>query len=512
MVNEFSLSPTEAQLTGRRRYLRVSTDHEVIGVQFLVTSLAFFIIGGLMALIIRAEQALPGFDFLGGEGYNRLFSNHGSIMIFLALLPAVLGLTHAVLPETVGANRATHPILGALSFWLIPLAGALMLASFFAGGASSGWTAYTPLSTQSAGAGQTLWAVSLLLVVGSLVLSAVSFLSTIRNHKPDVIWDTPLFAWSAMAGSVLAMIASPVILLALVLLLVQRIAGPQLALLDGAIGVIVWQNLFWFFANSLTMILILPMIGVICEVVPNYSGRPIVAHRSTAIAIAVIAGLALVSWGQHMFASGLISGMRIPFMVASMAVAVPLAFIVFVWIATIWLGKVRFETPMLFALGFIGLLVIGGLSGLALASVPINLQLQSSYFVVGHLHFALLGGAISGLFAGIYFWFPKLTGRDYDGGLGILHALGHSGGVFLTFSPMFVLGLMGLRRRVFDYPAGQNIELFQLGVTAGALLLASTTMLFLYNMFFSALRGGSVERSALEAGWSFQPIQESDPV
>lgn len=499
-------------MTGRRRYWRVSTDHEVIGVQFLVTSFAFFLIGGSMALIIRAEQALPGFNFMDGEAYNRLLSNHGSIMIFLALLPAVLGLTHAVLPETVGAERAKYPKLGALSFWLVPLAGALMLASFFAGGASSGWTAYTPLSTQSAGAGQTLWAVSMLLLVGSLALSAISFLSTIRNHKPDVIWDTPLFAWSAMTSSVLALIASPVILLALGLLLAQRIAGPQVALLDGAIGVIIWQNLFWFFANSLTMILMLPMIGVICEVVPSYSGRPIVAHRSTAIAMVAIAGLALISWGQNMFSSGLITGLRIPFMVASMAVTVPLAYIVFVWIATIWLGKVRFETPMVFALGFISLLLIGALSGLLLASVPINLQLQSSYFVVAHLHFALLGGAISGLFAGIYFWFPKFTGRDYDETLGILHALGHSGGVFLTYSPMFVLGLMGLRRRVFDYPAGQNIEIFQLGVTAGALLLAGITMLFLYNMFFSALRGESVERAGLEAGWSFQPMQKSDLV
>lgn len=512
MVVRFSLNLTEANLTGRRRYLRVSANHEVIGVQFLVTSFAFFLIGGVMALVIRAEQALPGFDFLGGEAYNRLLSNHGSIMIFLSLLPAVLGLTHAVLPETVGAKRLAYPRLGALSFWLVPPAGALMLASFFAGGASSGWTAYTPLSTQSAGAGQTLWAISMLLLVGSLALSALNFLFTIRGHKPDVIWDTPLFAWSALTSSVLALVASPVILLALVLLLVQRIAGPQMALMEGAIGVIVWQNLFWFFANSLTMILMLPMIGVICEVVPSYSGRPIVAHRSTAIAMVAIAGLALISWGQHMYGSGLISGLRIPFMVAAMAVAVPLAYIVFVWIATIWLGKVRFGTPMLFALGFIALVVIGGLSGLLLASVPINLQLQSSQFVVGHLHFALLGGAISGLFAGVYYWFPKFTGRDYDEVLGILHALGHTGGVFLTYAPMFVLGLMGLRRRVFDYPAGQNIEFFQLGVTAGALLLASTTMLFLYNMFFSALRGGSVQRSELEAGWSFQPMHESDLV
>ena len=493
-----------------RRYLRVSADHEVIGVQFLVTSFAFFLIGGLMALVIRAEQALPGFDFLGGEVYNRLFSNHGSIMIFLSLMPAVLGLTHAVLPKTVGAAKAAFPKLGALSFWLIPLAGILMLSSFFVGGSSAGWTAYTPLSVQIPGVGQTIWAVSLILLVSSLALSALNFLFTIRNHQKEVIWEMPLFAWSALTSSVLALVASPVLLLALVLLIVQRIAGPQLALMNGSIGVIVWQNFFWFFAHPLTMILMLPMIGVISEVVPSYSGRPIVSHRSSAIAMVIIAGLGLVSWGQHMFASGLIPGLRIPFMMASMAVAIPLAYIVFVWIATIWQGKVRFETPMLFALGFIALFVIGGLSGLMLASVPINLQLHSSYFVLGHFHFALLGGAISGLFAGIYYWFPRLTGKEYDEVLGILHALGHMGGVFFTYSPMFVLGLIGLRRRVFDYPAGQDIEIYQLGVTAGALMLAGTAMLFLYNMFFSVLRGESVDRDELQAGWSFQPMSESD--
>ena len=501
------MSSQEVQLTGARRYLRVSADHEVVGVQFLVAGFAFLLIGGLMALVIRAEQALPGFNFLGGEAYNRLFTNHGSIMIFLALMPAVLGLIHAVLPATVGAAKAAFPRLGAFSFWLIPLAGMLMLASFFVGGSSAGWTSYTPLSVQVPGVGQTIWAISLILLVSSLALSALNFLITIRNHQLEDRWETPLFAWSVRASSVIALIASPVMLLALVLLLAERFAGPQF---DSAIGATVWQNLFWFFAHPLTLILTLPMIGVISEVVPSYSGRPIVAHRSTAIAMVVIAGLGLVAWGQHMFASGLIDALRIPFMVASMAVVIPLTYIVFVWIATIWQGKVRFETPMLFALGFMALFIIGGLSGLILASVPINLQLHSSYFVLGHFHIALLGGAISGLFAGIYYWFPRLSGKEYDETLGILHALGHTGAVFLTYSPMFILGLIGLRRRVFDYPAGMDIEIYQLGITAGALMLASTVMLFLYNMFFSILRGESVEQDRSKAGWSFQPMSESD--
>ena len=501
------MSSQEVQLTGARRYLRVSADHVVVGVQFLVTGFAFLLIGGLMALVIRAEQALPGFNFLGGEAYNRLFTNHGSIMIFLALMPAVLGLIHAVLPATVGAAKAAFPRLGALSFWLIPLAGMLMLASFFVGGSSAGWTSYTPLSVQVPGVGQTIWAISLILLVSSLALSALNFLITIRNHQLEDRWETPLFAWSVRASSVIALIASPVMLLALVLLLAERFAGPQF---DSAIGATVWQNLFWFFAHPLTLILTLPMIGVISEVVPSYSGRPIVAHRSTAIAMVVIAGLGLVAWGQHMFASGLIDALRIPFMVASMAVVIPLTYIVFVWIATMWQGKARFETPMLFALGFIALFIIGGMSGLILASVPINLQLHSSYFVLGHFHIALLGGAISGLFAGIYYWFPRLSGKEYDETLGILHALGHTGAVFLTYSPMFILGLIGLRRRVFDYPAGMDIEIYQLGITAGALMLASTVMLFLYNMFFSILRGESVEQDRSKAGWSCQPMSESD--
>lgn len=492
---------------GLRAYVRISSDHHVVGVQYLVTGFVFFLVGGTLALLVRAELTVPGLDFIQGEAYNRLFSNHGSIMVFLSLLPAVLGLTHAVLPETLGADRPALPRVSALAFWLVPLAGMFMLASFFLGGASAGWTAYVPLSLKTPGVGQSLWSVSLMLLILSLGLSAINFLRTIRDHRRGSIHELPLFGSATLTSSFLAIVTSPILLIALAVVLFQRISG---GLGSAATGASLWQNSFWFFAHPATLVMLLPTIGIVSEAIQKFSGIPIVAHRSVSRAMLAIGALGLVAWGQHMFASGLLSAARTPFMIVSIAIALPLAYIVFVWIATLWLGEVRFSTPMLFALGFISLFIVGGLSGIVLASVPINLQLHASYFVTGHLHFMFLGGVISGLYAGIYYWFPRWSGKTYDETLGVLHALGHVGGVMASYAPMFVLGILGLRRRVFDYP--EDLGIFQLAVTAGALILAGTLMLFLYNMLFSLLRGERVERSQMKAGWDFQPLGEQDVV
>ena len=506
------MSASEANLAGWRRFVRVSTEHEVIGVQFLVASLAFFLIGGALALAIRIEQSLAGVDLFGAGAYDRLFSNHGSIMVFLWLLPAVAGLTHAILPETMGVDRAARPKLSALAFWFFALSGLIMLASFFVGAATAGWTAYAPLSVEVPELGQTFWAVSLILLLISLLLSAINFAQTIRGNHEGEIWNLPQFATATLISSIMAIVSSPVLLLALVLLVVQRLAGSQISLLGSAVGVTLWQNFFWFFAHPATLIVLIPIVGVISEVIQKFSRRPLVAYRSIGQAMAVIGGLGLLSWGQHLFASGLMPNLRIPFMIASMLVAIPIAFIFAAWIATIWLGRVRFETPMIFALGFITLLLLGGLSGLMLAAVPIDLQLHDSYFVVGHLHIMFLGGVISGLYAAMYYWYPKIAGKQYDETLGILHALGHIGGVFVSYFPMFVLGLLGLRRRVFDFPALAELEILQFAVTAGSIMLAGSALLFLYNLFFSLLRGGSVDRAEMSPGWDFQPIGEQDPV
>ncbi len=473
------------------KYLRPSTNSEILAVQFLVSSFAFLLLGGALGLGLRAEVSLPAVDLMGADAYSRLFTNHGSITIFLWLMPAIAGLTHALLPRALGVDRMALPRLGAFAFWLMPLGGLLILVSFFFGGASSGWTAYAPLSVQRSGFGQTLWAVSLISVVLSLGFSSTNFLATVLSGRRKVIWEMPQFGWATLASSALALISAPILLVGLVTLVLNRlIAGSTF--LASSLGLTLWQNAFWFFAHPATYIMLLPTIGVVSEIIQKYSGKPLVAHRSVAMATLAIAGLGLLSWGQHMFASGLIPSVRVPFMIASMAVAIPMGFILFAWLATLWTGRVQFDTPMLFALGFISMFLLAGLSGMVLASIPANLQLHDSYFVLGHSHFALFGGVMSGLFAGIYYAFPMITGRGYDERLGKLHFLAHFGGVHMAFLPMFILGLLGTPRRVFDFdPDGQ---LFQLASTGGALMLAGAAFLFLYNLYFAWRSGKSTVR------------------
>ncbi len=473
-----------------RSYLRPSTDPAVLAVQFLVTSFVFFLLGGALALGMTAEASLPGVELLGAEAYSRAFTNHGSIMIFLWLMPAVAGLTHALLGRVLGVTRSALPRVSGLGFWLLPPGGLLMLASFFLGGASSGWTASVPLSAQAGGAGQTVWVAGLIVLVLSLGCNATSFLATILQAQRTASPGLSQFAIASLISSALALISVPVLLAALSALLVDRLVGGP-SFLASSLGLTLWQNAFWFFAHPAMTVMLLPAIGTVSEIIQANTGRPLVARRSVSLAMLAVGGLGLVSWGQHMFASGLIPTVRVSFMLTSMAVAVPLAFIGLAWLTTLWLSQVRFSTPMLFSLGFISMLLLAGLSGLVLASVPANLQLHGSYFVSGHSHLALFGGVMSGLFAGIYYVFPSFTGKDYDENLGKLHFLAHAGGAHLAFLPMLLIGLQGIPRRVFEF--GPEVNLFQLASSGGALILAGASLLFLYNMFFAWRTGRATQ-------------------
>ncbi|HLF36909.1 MAG TPA: cbb3-type cytochrome c oxidase subunit I [Anaerolineales bacterium] len=479
---------------GMRSYLRPTTDPAVLAVQFLVTSFAFFLLGGALALGMAAEASVPGVELMGAEAYSRAFTNHGSIMIFLWLMPAVAGLTHALLLRVLGATRSALPRLSGLGFWLLLPGGLLMLSSFFMGGDSPGWTAYLPLSAQTTGVGQTLWVASLIVLLLSLGCNATGFLATILAARSEKSRSRSPFVVASLISSTLALISAPVLLAALTALLVDRLsAGPSF--LAGSLGVTLWQNAFWFFGHPATTMLLLPAIGAVSEVIQANTGNPLVAKRSVNLAMVAVGGLGLVSWGQHMFASGLIPAVRVPFMLTSMAVAIPLAFIVFAWLTTLWVSKVRFSTPMLFSLGFISMFGLAGLSGLVLASIPANLQLHGSTFVSGHSHLALFGGVMSGLFAGIYYVFPTLTGKNYDENLGKLHFLAHAGGVHLAFLPMLLIGLQGVPRRVFEIRPG--LELFELASSGGALILAGASLLFLYNIFFAWRAGRPAAQEVL---------------
>lgn len=472
------------------KYFRLTSDHRVVGVQFLFTGFAFLLLGGALALALRVEVTLPGANLVGAEEYARLFTNHGTVMVFLWLLPAMTGLTHLALPATLGVERPQHPRLGAASFWLVPIGGVVLVVSFFLGGASAGWTAYVPLSARTVGLGQSLWGLSQFVLVLSLVLSAVSFLTTVLGNAGGAIREAPLFAWAALTSSAVILISSPLYLVAVLALVVVRLSGSAEGVLGSTLGVALWSNLFWFFAHPAAMAMLVTSIGVVSETVQTFSGQRVPNHWRAARAIAAVGGLGLLSWGQHLVVSGLLPGLRVLFMLISLALAIPIGYVLFGWIATLWAGRVRFNTPMLFSLGFIFVLLLGSIGAAAMSSVPLATQLEGTYFEIGTLHFAVFGAAISGLFAGIYYWFPRIVGRELNENVGKLHFLAQFAGLHMTYLPMFAAGLLGTPSRVFD--SAEDLEPLQVAITGGALLLAAAALVFLYNAYFGWRSGTAV--------------------
>jgi cytochrome c oxidase subunit I len=471
-----------------RRYFWWSTDHKVIGVQYLVTTFAFFLFGGALAMLVRTELYQPGVDFVNGVEYNRLMTNHGSVMLFLWIIPVLAGLGNYLVPLMIGARDMAFPRLNALSFWLVALGGVVMISSFFVGAAESGWTAYVPLSVQ-APAGQTLWAISVILLGTSSMIGAINFLTTILTMRAEGMsfMRLPLFVWGMIATSLLALLATPVLTAGLVLIALDRVVGTVFFAVGSGGDPILWQNLFWFYSHPAVYIMVLPAMGIVSEVLPVFSRKPIFGYPMIAISSLAISVLGITVWAHHMFTSGMDPRLRVPFMISSMIIAVPTGVKIFSWLATIWEGKLSFKTPMLFTLGFLSMFLIGGITGIFLASVPVDLHVHDSYFTVAHLHFVLFGGSVSAAYAGLYYWFPKITGRMYDERLGKTHFWLNFIGTNLTYLPMFLAGLMGMPRRVADY--APEFTLVNQMATAGALLLAVSTVPFLYNAVVSWATG-----------------------
>jgi cytochrome c oxidase subunit 1 len=471
-----------------RRYFWWSTDHKVIGVQYLVTTFAFFLLGGALAMLVRTELYQPGVDFVNGVEYNRLMTNHGSVMLFLWIIPVLAGLGNYLVPLMIGARDMAFPRLNALSFWLVALGGVVMISSFFVGAAESGWTAYVPLSVQ-APAGQTLWAISVILLGTSSMIGAINFLTTILTMRAEGMsfMRLPLFVWGMIATSLLALLATPVLTAGLVLIALDRVVGTVFFAVGSGGDPILWQNLFWFYSHPAVYIMVLPAMGIVSEVLPVFSRKPIFGYSMIAISSLAISVLGITVWAHHMFTSGMDPRLRVPFMISSMIIAVPTGVKIFSWLATIWEGKLSFKTPMLFTLGFLSMFLIGGITGIFLASVPVDLHVHDSYFTVAHLHFVLFGGSVSAAYAGLYYWFPKITGRMYDERLGKTHFWLNFIGTNLTYLPMFLAGLMGMPRRVADY--APEFTLVNQMATAGALLLAVSTVPFLYNAVVSWATG-----------------------
>jgi len=482
-------------------YFTFSRDHKVIGIQYLVTTFAFYLLGGALASLVRAELATPDSDLLPPEWYNGSFTMHGTIMIFLWIVPAVTGgFGNYLVPLMIGARDMAFPTLNAIAFWMIIPGGLLLISSFFVGPASTGWTAYPPLSILTEQhAGQALWIFSIIILGTSSILAAVNFIVTIwsMRMKGMGLFDMPLFCWAMLATSVLALVATPVLAGALILLAFDLLAGTSFFNPTGGGNPIVYQHLFWFYSHPAVYVMILPVFGIISEVLPPHARKPIFGYKAIAYSSMMICALGLVVWAHHMFTSGTPDWLRVFFMIATLLVAVPTGIKIFSWLATLWGGKLRLASPLLFAIGFISMFVVGGLSGVMLGSVPIDIHVHDTYFVVAHFHYVLFGGSVFGIYAGIYHWFPKMTGRMLNETWGKIHFALTLIGFNLCFFPMHILGLQGMPRRVAQYdPQFAEINLI---CSIGAFILALSTIPFIINAVYSWFNGAKAPSNPWKA-------------
>src|SRR6266571_1097323 len=437
-----------------RDYFRVNTDHKVIGIQYVATTIFFFLAGGLLAMLVRAELAKPGMQFFDTQTYNGLFSVHASLMIFLFVIPAFAGLANFVVPLMLGAPDMAFPRLNALSYWLLPIAGTMMICSFLVpGGAfAAGWTGYAPLAVHQP-LGTIFFNMGVQWAGASSIMTALNFLVTIITMRAPgmTFWRMPLLVWANFTTSLLVVIATPFIAGSQFFVMFDRVMHTHF--FDPAHGgyVLGYQHIFWFYSHPAVYIMVLPGFGIISEVISVFSRKPVFGYRLMALSLLAILVLGFSVWAHHMFVAGMASWLRVPMMVTTLLIAVPTGIKVFSWLATLWEGKLNFKTPMLWALGFLSMFLLGGLSGVYLGAVPIDIHASDTYFIVAHIHYVLFGGSLFTIFAGIYYWFPKMTGRMYNEKLGKLHFWLTFVGFNLTFFPMHLIGVQGMPRRVSDY-------------------------------------------------------------
>jgi cytochrome c oxidase subunit I len=471
-----------------------TVDHKRIGILYLVTCLIFLGAGGILALLLRVQLAQPNEDFLTRDSYSEVFTLHGTVMVFLVVVPILAGFGNFLVPLMIGARDVAFPRLNALSYWLFLFGGLVLFSSFFAdgGAAKTGWTIYAPLSERLGGDGVDLLILSLHILSIASLAGAINFVVTIhRLRAPGMTWmRIPLFVWSIEVYAALLIVVLPALSAGLTLLLLDRQAGTHF--FDPAQGgnAVLWQHVFWFFGHPEVYIMILPVMGIISEVIPVFSRKPIFGYTAIAFSTVAIGFYSLLVWAHHMFTVGLSTPLLGFFMISSMIIAVPTGIKILNWLATTWRGNLIFDTPMLFALGFIALFTIGGLSGIFLATFPFDWQAQDSYFVVAHLHYVLFGGSMFGIFAGLYYWWPKIFGRLLDEKLGKWHFWLLFIGFNLAFFPQHMLGLMGMPRRIWTYDHGGAWEVYNTISTVGAFIMAGGMLVFVGNVLWTRRRGG----------------------
>ena len=462
-----------------------TVDHKKIGVMYIVMAFTFFLVGGLMALVIRTELAVPGLQFVGEELYNQAFGMHAVTMIFLFVMPMTTGLANYIVPLQIGAADMAFPRINALSFWLVLSGGVMIMMAFAFGGAPVGWTMYAPLSVREPATGVDLLILGLILAGTSSLLGAINFMVTIfRMRAPGMtLLRMPMFCWTTLVTSVLLLFSIPVVTAGLVMLFIDRNYGG--GFFDPAQGgnPILWQHVFWFFGHPEVYILILPGFGIISEILPVFSRKPLFGYKAFVFATAAIGALGFSVWAHHMFTTGAV---YLPFFsFFTFLIAVPTGIKFFNWLGTMWGGQLRFDTPMLYALGFITLFLIGGLDGAFLAVVPFDFMVQDTYWVVSHIHYVLVAGAVFAIFAALFYWFPNMSGRRLDERLGKVQFWLLFIGTNLAFFPQHMLGLDGMIRRIADYSDNAGWTGLNSLSTIGAFTIATSVLPFLWNVFIS---------------------------
>ena len=489
-----------------------TVDHKRIGILYGVTAFIMFLSGGIEALVMRTQLATSEQDIVSAEVFNQLFTMHGTTMIFLAIMPLGAAFFNFVVPLQIGARDVAFPRLNAFSYWTF-LAGAIIMKfSWFMGGApNAGWFGYSPVTglAYNPGHGVDLWLVSLQVLGIASLAAAFNFIITIINMRAPGMTFTrlPLFTWMTLVTSFLLVLAFPVITVALIELMFDRFFGANFFNVAAGGNPVLWQHLFWVFGHPEVYILILPALGIVSEIIPTFSKKPLFGYPVVVLSGIIIGFMGWMVWSHHMFTVGLGPVATSVFVITTMAIAIPTGVKIFNWLATLWKGSIELNTPMLFALGFVAVFTIGGISGIMHASAASDAQQQDTYFIVAHIHYVLFGGSIFALMAGIYYWFPKFSGRMFNEKLGKLSFWVMFSGMNLAFFPMHFTGMDGMPRRIYTYPSGMGWELLNALSTAGAFLLAFGVLLFLLNIVRSWRKG---ERASADP-WDARTLEWSIP-
>lgn len=491
-----------------------TVDHKRIGLMYGYTAFFFFILGGLEALVLRLQLARPDGHVVSARLYNQLFTTHGVTMIFLVVMPLGAAFFNYLLPLMIGARDVAFPRLNALSYWIFLFGGLFLYSSFLLGGApDGGWFNYAPLSSTGAGLGSPhgidFYLLGLqILGIASIVASA-NFIVTILNMRAPgmTLLRMPVFVWMTLVVNFLLLFAMPIIAVALFQMTFDRQLGTNFYNPANGGDPVLWQHLFWLFGHPEVYILILPAMGIVSEVLPTFARKPLFGYSAVVFSGIAIGFMGWGVWAHHMFAVGLGPAANSAFAISTMFIAVPTGVKIFNWLGTLWGGSLRFKTPMLFAIGFVAMFVIGGLSGVTHSIVPHDAQQTDTYYIVAHFHYVLFGGAIFGLFSGFYYWFPKVYGRMLNDRLGKFHFWLMMIGFNVTFGPFHILGLKGMSRRIYTYPAGKGWDLWNMVSTVGAFMIAASMLIFMYNFTVSKRRG----RRASADPWDARTLEWSIP-